>query len=93
MLSKALTAIAALLAFSSNVHPWYATWLTPMLVVEPMPAALLFVSVVPVFYESVIGWTILHQWNGLSWLRWPVYVGTALTWFVGRFKSANNVLK
>jgi len=75
---KALATVGALLAFSSNVHPWYATWLLPMVVIDPIPAALLFVSLVPLFYESVIGWTINREWIGVSWLRWPVYAGVLI---------------
>ncbi len=75
---KMLATVAAMLLVSSNVHPWYASWLLPMLVLEPVPAGLLFLCLVPVFYEAVIGWALLREWNGLSWLRWPVYGGVAV---------------
>jgi alpha-1,6-mannosyltransferase len=80
---KVLATVSALLLFSSNVHPWYATWLLPPLVVECVPAALLFISLVPVFYESVPAWITLHEWNGVSWLRWPVYGGVLVAWLAG----------
>ena len=88
--SKAFITVAAMLAFSSNVHPWYATWLLPMMVVVPAPAALLFVSVVPVFYEVLIAWTLLGEWNGVSWLRWPVYAGVAIVLVASRLRSASE---
>lgn len=81
---KALWTICSILLFSSNVHPWYLSWLLPLLAVEPAPALLLFVSVVPVFYEAVIGWTELGVWNGVSGLRWWVYGGVALTFLISR---------
>lgn len=87
---KAMATAAALLLFSSNVHPWYATWLLPALVVDTVPAALLFVSLVPVFYESVITWKIAHVWNGLSWLRWPVYAGVMLTLLVSSLQGRRS---
>ena len=87
---KALATVAAMLACSSNVHPWYAAWLLPMMVIVPAPAGLLFVSAVPVFYEVLIGWNLLGEWNGVSWLRWPVYGGVVIVLLASRLRSASE---
>ncbi len=43
----AWTLIPLMLAISANVHPWYLTWLVPLLVVRPTAPLLLWVALVP----------------------------------------------
>ncbi len=69
-----LAVITTILLFSSNCHPWYLTWLLPMLAFYPLPGFLLWTAVVPLAYESVIRWTALGEWEGPSELRWYAYV-------------------
>jgi hypothetical protein len=91
---KLLATVTSLLAFSSNVHPWYLTWLLPMLTVEPVAALLLLISLVPLFYEPVIGWVELHQWTPVGRMRWLVYGAVlfqfAVTATVRRFSKARS---
>lgn len=75
--AKTLLLIVTVLAFSANVHPWYLTWIVPLLALYPVPGLLLWVSLVPLAYSSLIDWTLLGVWNGLSPLRWLVYVPVA----------------
>ncbi|HSB14301.1 MAG TPA: hypothetical protein VLE22_07560 [Bryobacteraceae bacterium] len=69
-----LVAIVATLMISANCHPWYLTWILPLLAFYPLPALLLWTAVMPLAYEVLIGWTILGEWNGSTPLRWWIYV-------------------
>jgi hypothetical protein len=70
----AVTLIPLMLAISANVHPWYLTWLVPMLVVRPSAPFLLWVTLVPLHYVVLINWFALGQWDGVNGWRWLVYV-------------------
>ncbi len=70
----AWTLIPLMLAISSNVHPWYLTWTTPLLVIRPSVPLLLWVALVPLHYVVLIDWFALGQWNGINDWRWLVYV-------------------
>lgn len=70
----AWTLIPLMLAISANVHPWYLTWITPLLVVRPSVPLLLWVTLVPLHYVVLIDWFALGQWNGVNEWRWLVYV-------------------
>lgn len=69
-----LAAITALLVISANVHPWYLTWLLPLLVFHPVPALLLWTALVPLAYHTVIPWVELGEWHGSTPYRWWIYV-------------------
>jgi len=71
---KMLATVAAMLALSANVHPWYLTWLFPLLVLEFQPALMLFVLLCPVFYGNITEWYALGQWRAVTADRWLVYV-------------------
>ena len=75
--ARALALIVTILALSANVHPWYLTWIVPLLVLYPLPGLLLW-SVAPLAYGVLIDWTILGTWNGLSPLRWLIYAPVAV---------------
>jgi alpha-1,6-mannosyltransferase len=68
-----LWTIAVLLLFSANVHPWYATWLIPLLAIYPQPALLLWVSLMPLAYSVLIRWQALGDWEGSTPERWWIY--------------------
>jgi hypothetical protein len=90
---KLLAVTAAVLAFSSNVHPWYLTWMLPMLTAEPFLPLLVGICVVPVFYEPVIAWTLLHEWQGVHQTRWLVYGAVGLLgilWLIRRRSLSSN---
>lgn len=69
-----LTAITVMLMVSANCHPWYLTWLLPLLVFHPVPALLLWTILAPLAYKVVIAWTLLGQWDGSTPWRWWIYV-------------------
>jgi hypothetical protein len=90
----AWTLIPLMLAISSNVHPWYLTWLVPLLVVRPAVPLLLWVSLVPLHYAVLIDWFALGTWNGVSGWRWlvyaPVYAWIAYDWVRRMRKPEKN---
>ncbi len=69
-----LWVIAVMLAVSANCHPWYLTWILPLLALEPVPALLLWTGLMPLAYRVVIGWTLIGRWNGSTSWRWLIYV-------------------
>lgn len=71
--ARALALIVTILALSANVHPWYLTWIAPLLAMYPVPGLMLWVCLTPLAYGVLINWTILGVWNGLSPLRWLIY--------------------
>lgn len=72
-----LWAIALMLMVSANCHPWYLTWLLPLLVLFPVPGLLLWTALVTLAYSAVVSWVALGEWQGSSAFRWfeytPVY--------------------
>jgi hypothetical protein len=68
-----LGTITALLLISANVHPWYLTWLLPLLAFSPSPSLLLWTALIPLAYETVIPWTVLGDWRASPEMRWLIY--------------------
>lgn len=77
-----LTVITVLLMVSANCHPWYLTWILPLLALYPVPPLLLWVTLAPLAHAAVIQWVATGEWNGSTAIRyyeyWPVYVGLAI---------------
>jgi alpha-1,6-mannosyltransferase len=71
--SRGLAVTAALLLISANVHPWYLTWLVPLLPFAPVPALFLWTALAPLGYQAVIGWNLLRIWEGSQQDRWLIY--------------------
>jgi alpha-1,6-mannosyltransferase len=86
-----LAAITILLMVSANCHPWYLTWLLPLLVLFPVPALLLWTALAPLAYSAVISWVALGEWQGSTAIRWyeyvPVYSMLIGCWLVSRLIS------
>jgi len=84
-----LASIVVMLVVSANVHPWYLTWLFPMLALVPWPPLLLWAALMPLGYQVLIGWRLLGEWNGSTPSRWwiyaPVFSYTVICFLV-RFK-------
>jgi hypothetical protein len=70
----AFVLIPCMLAISANVHPWYLTWMVPLLVIRPSAPLLLWVALAPLHYVVLLDWFALGQWNGVNGWRWFVYV-------------------
>lgn len=90
----ALVIITAMLAISANVHPWYLTWIVPLLVVNPAAPLLLWVALVPLHYVVLIGYHTLGVWNGVESSRWfvyaPVYAFALICGLISRFRTASR---
>ena len=86
----ALWILTVTLMVASNCHPWYLTWILPLLAFTPVPALLLWTTLIPLAYASVINWSILGEWHGSGEFRWlqylPVYGLLAGSWIVGRYR-------
>lgn len=86
-----LVTITALLMISANVHPWYLTWLLPLLAFYPVPALLLWTALVPLAYQTVIAWLELGEWRGSTpdrwWIYGPVYGMLVGSWLARRIRT------
>lgn len=69
-----LASIILMLMLSANVHPWYLTWVLPLLAFIPEPGLLTWAALAPLFYEALFAWHAAGVWNGVSDIRWLVYV-------------------
>jgi len=89
----ALLFIAGMLLVSANVHPWYLTWVAPLLVLYPWPPLLLWLSLAPLSYQVLIEYRILGDWNGSTEWRWWIYLpvlGLFLGELLQRFRRKLN---
>src|SRR5258708_32619742 len=81
-----LWAITVMLMVSANCHPWYLTWLLPLLILFPVPGLLLWTALVPLAYSAVVSWVTLGEWQGSNAFRWfeyaPVYALLIGSWLV-----------
>lgn len=84
---SALTVIAVLLMVSANCHPWYLTWMLPLLVLSPVPPLLLWLTLAPLAHTAVIRWIAAGEWNGSTSVRYyeyvPVYLALAI-WLIAK---------
>ena len=69
-----LSTVVVMLFVSANCHPWYLTWIIPLLAIVPVPALLLWTALIPLAYRVVIEWAGLGQWHGSTAWRWHIYV-------------------
>ena len=69
----ALGTIVALLLIASNCHPWYLTWILPLLAIHPSAGLILWTVLVPLFYSVWPGWIATGIWDGVTPSRWLVY--------------------
>jgi hypothetical protein len=92
-----LAAITVMLMVSANCHPWYLTWLLPLLVLLPVPALLLWTALGPLAYSAVISWVTLGEWQGSTPIRWyeyvPVYSMLIGSWLAARMISRRRSLR
>jgi len=83
-----LAAISVMLMVSANCHPWYLTWILPLLALVPVPGLLLWTTLAPMAYAVVISWITLGEWQGSTTMRWyeyvPVYSMLIGSWLASR---------
>ncbi len=87
-----LATVAVILMVSANCHPWYLTWILPLLAFYPVPGLLLWTALMPLAHHVVIRWVQLGEWQGSTPLRWwiyvPVYSALAAGWLLRRRRLA-----
>ena len=90
-----LWAIALMLMVSANCHPWYLTWLLPLLILFPVPGLLLWTALVPLAYSAVVSWVALGEWQGSNVFRWfeyaPVYALLTGSWLVSWLRARRRL--
>jgi len=83
-----LTVLTVLLMVSANCHPWYLTWILPLLALYAVPGLLLWSALVPLAHAAVISWVAVGEWHGSTAIRWyeyvPVYLALVMSRFVRR---------
>ncbi|RMG66222.1 MAG: DUF2029 domain-containing protein [Calditrichaeota bacterium] len=88
LVRRALVVVAVLFFLSPTQFPWYALWLLPLLVLEPVPALLLLTVTLPLYYgrywlaaRGLEGW--FDAWG--VWLEFgPVLLWLGYEWLSGR---------
>jgi len=93
----ALAAITVMLMVSANCHPWYLTWMLPLLALFPVTGLLLWTALVPLAYAAVISWAALGEWQGSTATRWyeyvPVYATLIGSWLIALRRSRRNTAR
>lgn len=86
-------AVAAGLALSPTVHPWYALWLVPFLPFLPravFPAAIVLIALLPLSYAAAWTDAVTGTWSEPPWLRPAVWIPTALALAAGALLAARS---
>ena len=71
---RALLAVAAFVACSPTLYPWYLIWALPLLVLEPDPALLSVMLLAPLSYVVLIGWHEHGTWSLPAWVGAAEYL-------------------
>ena len=71
---RALLAVAAFVACTPTLYPWYLVWALPLLVLEPDPALLSVMLLAPLSYVVLIGWHEQGAWSLPAWVGAAEYV-------------------
>jgi hypothetical protein len=69
-----LIVIAAMLLVSANCHPWYLTWMLPLLAIHWSWGLAIWIALSPLFYLVLPRWFEAGVWDGSTASRWLVYV-------------------
>ena len=69
----ALGAVMAMLLVSANCHPWYLTWLVPLVAFSPWPPVLVWQLLMPMAYTVLVQWHTRGEWVGSRPDRWWIY--------------------
>lgn len=70
---KTLAVLAGTLLLSANCHPWYLTWLAPLLPFCAPAPLLLWFALMPLGYRVLPAWILLGEWNGSTPDRWFIF--------------------
>lgn len=67
--STALAAMTAVLLLSPVLHPWYLTWIVPLLAVRPVPALIAWTGSVALAYLAVRRELAVGVYEVVPWVR------------------------
>ncbi len=70
---SALGTVVAMLLVSANCHPWYLTWLVPLVAFVPWPPVFVWQLLMPLSYLVLIEWRARGEWIGSRPDRWWIY--------------------
>ncbi|MFN7918685.1 MAG: hypothetical protein U0Q16_01225 [Bryobacteraceae bacterium] len=87
-----LVVIVAMLLVSANCHPWYLTWIVPLLVWTEWWPAYVWMTLMPLTYTVLIDWYGAGVWNGVTasrWLVWIPFYASIAVWAVKERKRAD----
>jgi len=87
------TVVVALILLASSIHPWYLTWLLPVLVLHPWRPLVAFVGLCPVFYTVLIDYRATGAWQGVRPERWFVYAPVFVLMAIGLFEHGYRPLR
>ena len=88
---SALGTVVAMLLVSANCHPWYLTWLVPLVAFAPWPPVFVWQLLMPLSYLVLIEWHARGEWIGSRPDRWWIYgpfLAATLVWMALRNGSA-----
>ncbi|MBM3736821.1 MAG: hypothetical protein FJW39_13645 [Acidobacteria bacterium] len=81
-----ISSITALLFLSANCHPWYLTWLMPLLAASPLPPLMLWTGLAALSYSALPDWKINGIWDGTGGVRWAIHA-PVLLWLMVRWRK------
>ncbi len=87
---SALGTVVAMLLVSANCHPWYLTWLVPLVAFAPWPPVFVWQLLMPLSYLVLIEWRARGEWIGSRPDRWWIYgpfLLVTLVWMALRRRS------
>ncbi len=87
---SALGTVVAMLLVSANCHPWYLTWLVPLVAFVPWPPVFAWQLLMPLSYLVLIEWRARGEWIGSRPDRWWIYgpfLVATLVWMALRRRS------
>ena len=73
LLGRSLLAMAALVALSPVLFPWYLVWLLPLLVLRPDPALLALCLLAPLSELVMIPYAATGTWHEPLWVRLVIF--------------------
>lgn len=92
-LGAAGCAVAAGVALSPTVHPWYALWLVPFLPFLPRavgPGAIALVALLPLSYGAAWTEAMTGTWAEPAWLRPAVWIPVAAALAAGTIRGRSG---
>ncbi|MAB79869.1 MAG: hypothetical protein CMJ89_11000 [Planctomycetes bacterium] len=85
--------IALFLVLTPTLHPWYLTWILPLLVLQPSVAWILFLGAAPLLYWPLTEWRAIGEWREPGWLWFALGAPFLMVWMVEEWWRRDFVRK